>query len=226
MTQSASHPFSEETVECPLMLFPHVLVFPYSAKPIQISTPEQQAAIELAMTTNEVVALGVMSAGGALPNCDSCPSQLKHGILARISIAQQNAEGQTQSVVLRGLTRTELEHLPTEDGKPPRVRATAIPDRYPSPAAIDRQRRRSELLDLYRECVPRKDRFIVEGLVQNQLSLGCLSDILAQGSRLPSALSTEFLKLTNVDHRSDLLLDHLRLLQRQPASYAPDFSEN
>ena len=208
------------------MLFPHVLVFPYSTKPIQISTPEQQAAIELAMTTTEIVALGVLEAGRALTNDASSVPQLEHGILARISIAQQNAEGQTQSVVLRGLTRAEWELLPAEDRAPRRVRATAIPDRYPSPAAIDRQRRRSELLDLYRECVPRKDRFVVEGLVQNQLSLGCLSDILAQGSRLPSALSTEFLKLTNVDHRSDLLLDHLRLLQRQPGGYAPLFSEN
>lgn len=207
----------------PLVLLPHVV------QPMQLRS---EAARRSLLRTGEHGLVAVIP-----PEADSLPEMV---CLARVtSLDESSAQNEAaplpasgETVALRGIIRGRvLSRDGKEDASFTRVRVEAVPDRYPSHPAIDRARRRSELLHRFYELFPSPSlRETLGVLLEDELPLGVLCDLLAHAARMTDIEAADVLNELNVDARTDLVLMALqRQLRRQQAEgtvFAPRFSAN
>lgn len=199
----------------PVLRFASLPLFPYAVSPFQFTQPGQRIAIEEALKDQGVVLLLATESDGLRTE----PPGL--GSLAKINVCCPMGDHSLR-VTLRGLVRAEVVEMHSSG----LFQVRAVADRYPSPPAIDRIHRRQELLAEARACCRDQFPLPLETLVTQEVSLGCLCDVLAQGLSLSAEAKQELLTISNVDYRSDLLLDHLRAEQRRKLEYPPRFSSN
>lgn len=204
------------------LVLPNVLVFPYSVQALKVTQPDAVAVVVDALSKGGFMALAVARdpVAESLQQCETAAV----GCLARITAAQELAEG-GYLLLLQGLARLQFEPSAVTASTSV-VFASTMQDRYPSPAAIDRQRRRDELIELSQAGFKHSPAESIDTLARQELSLGCLCDVIAQGCRCSTELAVELLSVCNVDYRSDLLLDHLRIGHRGQFDYPPAFSNN
>jgi hypothetical protein len=145
-------------------------------------------------------------------------------------VTQAGSEGGL--VTLRGVIRGGLLSEDSRSGEDMiEVPVQALPDRYPAQPAIDRARRRMELLHQFYELFPNPSIRETLGVVlEDELPLGGLCDLLAYASQMTAAEAGEILNERNVDARTDLVLmalqRHLRRQRAEGIVFAPRFSAN
>jgi hypothetical protein len=113
------------------------------------------------------------------------------------------------------------------------ARLEAMPDFLPSTPVIDREHRRSELLSLFQTLFPGvASRSTLAPLMDEKVTLSSICDVLAFAMKMPAAESYRVLAEPNVDVRSELVLEHLKLRIRAErsglveATFPPAFSAN
>lgn len=209
----------------PLLAMPVAVVMPYAVQPLQLSGPANSALMQHLRDGNRLLGLTTLQPGWEIRSDMAAAPFHAHGCLAEVTV-QHNAPGERSVVIVRGLCRMRVE-AETTCGPLRMAEVVAVADRYPAPSAIDRTHRRDELLELFEEVYDLESLDLFESLLRHELSLGCLTDVLAQSLSLSPTAAAELLSISNVDLRSDLLLDHLRdVVRRRPLQSAPAFSCN
>lgn len=215
----------------PLFPLPSVALFPHVTQPLHIFEPRYRELTADALAGERMIALATLRPGWeTIYESKAAPI---HSVvcLGRITLDEKLPDGR-YLLLLRGVCRARIV---TEHETPLPYRTAALQihhDVYPPQPAIDRDRRRRELLDAVRGLEQDSVRMAaVLDSLDAELSLAALCDVLAFALQLPSAAAVELLAATNVDQRSDLLLDQLRRLRRerreQPAAgFPPPFSGN
>ncbi|MCA9081510.1 MAG: LON peptidase substrate-binding domain-containing protein [Planctomycetaceae bacterium] len=223
MPASLHQKWSHFQGELPLLVLPEVLLLPYSCRPVQISA---QLLMYLRQRPEpQLLGLATYEPGWECRNDLALAPIHEQGCLAEFTVSAGSNTDQAV-LLLRGVGRMRLSNVRTHAAVT-LAQVVAVPDRYPSPPAIDRGRRREELLQLFGQSCDGTASALVASTLQHELSLGYLSDLLAQNLDLPQAAMLELLDTANVDYRSDLLLDHLRADARATrGGYPPGFSHN
>lgn len=215
----------------PLFPLPNVAFFPQVLLPLHIFEPRYRQMTADALEGDRYIALARLRPGWEeLPDTD--PPIYEHVCLGRI-VAEEKLDDGRYHLILQGVARARV--LSEERGDVPyRVgRLELRPDRVPPVPVVDRENRRREILEAFRDLHPRVE---LDGLLHEALdaavSLGLVCDIVASGLRLSPEHSQEILAEEDVDLRSDLVLARLRQLRRraqEPAPlkrFPPDFSKN
>jgi Lon protease-like protein len=230
--------FSESPAElegfsgtAPLFPLPHVALFPHVTQPLHVFEPRYRELTADALSGERLIAIGALQPGW------QADYESKHtGVhpvvcLGRIALDEQLPDGR-YLLLLRGLCRARIVEEPETQLAYRTARLELLSDVYPAEAAIDRQRRRRELLEAMQALDPERHQTIVLlQQLESELSLGALCDVLAFALPAAADAGVRLLSTLNVDERSDLLLDELRRRRRkeraQPqGGFPPDFSAN
>jgi Lon protease-like protein len=232
------HPSSESFADlqgfsgtAPLFPLPSVALFPNVTQPLHVFEPRYRELTADALAGERLIALATLQPGWETTYESKAAPIHQVVCLGRITLDERLPDGR-YLLLLRGLCRARIV---SELSTPLLYRTAALQileDAYPVQPTIDRDRRRRELIEIVRSL--ESDSARIAGLLDHldsDLSLAALCDVLAFALQLPAAASMELLSATNVDQRSDLLLDQLRQLRRnrreQPTGgFPPPFSEN
>lgn len=216
----------------PLFPLPDVVAFPNALVPLQVYEPRYRAMIEDVLAGPRWLALALLEPNWEM-NYDSKHAAV-HPIvcLGRVAYCARLDDGRFH-ILFHGTSRAKIVDEPSSQSPYRTARLELLPDIKPEPPAIDREHRVHELIATFRQVVPEIDLdHVWHGTVGSDVPLGGLCDILSNALVLPVAQSQELLSETNVDLRSDLLLDRLREVVRgkrdlgPPSDFPPPFSEN
>ncbi len=194
----------------PLFPLPNIALFPHVVQPLHVFEPRYRALAAAALDGERLIAMAVLKPGWE-PRYEEKHVPIHPVVcLGRIALDQQLPDGR-YVLLLRGVCRARV-LSETEDNLPYRsADLQVLSDVYPHQAAIDRERRRAELRDLFCELHPKFGASPpLARLLQGELSLGGLCDLLAHALGLPADAAFEVLSELNVDARSDLILGQLR----------------
>lgn len=215
----------------PLFPLDSVALLPHAVQALHIFEPRYRAMTAAALNGDRLLALAVLKPGWAVHHLQKDVPICSTACLGRIAVDERLADGRYMLVV-RGLCRVRVVSE-VEASCAYRVgRLELLPDRSPEPPAIDRQRRRDELLQIFHRLHPGlgETPAFME-LLQSELPLGELCDVLAFGSLLSHAAALSVLEETNVDARSDIVLRELKRAWRariagESDAFPPRFSDN
>ena len=129
--------------------------------------------------------------------------------ICKVVAVNRLPEGATQ-LLIRGLSRGL--RFPTRNRHKSRIEK--LTENYVDPPTIDREHRCQELRQLLEDCVPGATQFSLIHRVLEQSKLGSLCDLIADVVGIGGEHGLQLLSATNVDVRSDLLLDVLREIRR------------
>lgn len=126
-------------------------------------------------------------------------------------------------ILLRGESRgvrlsTSHQHERIDQGRAERV--DILPDECHDPPTIDREHRCEELRMLMEQCVPGSLKSPNINSLLEQASLGRLCDMVADCIGIVGEEGLQLLSATNVELRSDILLDALRSKVRRASTAA------
>ncbi|MFG0335829.1 MAG: LON peptidase substrate-binding domain-containing protein [Maioricimonas sp. JB049] len=216
----------------PLFPLPNAVLFPQIVQPLHIFEDRYRAMIADALEGERMLAMALLQSGW-----EAAGEQLDSPIhsvvcLGRITLEQKLEDGRYMLLV-RGISRARVVAEETAN-RPYRVgQLELLADRYPQEPVIDRKARRNELLDLFYELYPGEaSHQAVQPFLERELGLGALCDLLAYVSHLPVERAAAVLAEINVDARSDLVLDEMRLRLRSQTAvehsepFPPGFSVN
>jgi Lon protease-like protein len=215
----------------PLFPLPNVAFLPYVIIPLHIFEPRYRAMTADALDGERLIAMALMQPGWEKLAKQDVPPIHRTVCLGRIASWERLDDGRYY-LLLHGLCRARIV-AEERDERPYRIgRLELFDDQYASQAVIDRDRRRSELLDGFRALYPdiNVEKFFGE-LDEQSIPLGALCDIIGYALRLAPEAVQGLLDTTDVDERSDLVLAHLRDIARRkretpPTDFPPAFSEN
>jgi len=215
----------------PLFPLPNVAFFPHVLLPVHIFEPRYRQMTADALDGERYIALARLKPGWEkLP--DDHPPIYETVCLGRITAEEQLADGRYY-LILQGLIRARVTAEESVD-LPYRVaRLELLPDRTPPSPVVNRENRRREIMEAFRDLYPRAelDKLLHEA-VDASVSLGLVCDVVASALELSPEQSQEILAEEDVDLRGDLVLARLRELRRKaqgpprPKRFPPTFSEN
>ena len=202
----------------PVVTVQRAMLFPQLVQTLQVRDPQRRELLhKIADANAHVIVVPEMTR--------ECPaSKPLIGCLGRIAIHQSFADGRSM-FVLRGVCRVVIcETDPPEEQGATLSSYEVVPDQYPDTPAIDRSHRRQELLELFFRRYPRvAENPLVSSLLEEEMPFGALCDLLALSIRLRPNESQRILSATNVDERSDFVLEQLKATARLVADGAFEF---
>jgi Lon protease-like protein len=213
---------------CRLFPLPEVVLFPHAVLPLHIFEPRYRQMTEDALAGDRLVTI-VQLRGPTLGTTDALgsPPVEAVGCLGRILQHERLPHGRF-NVLLLGRKRVRLvREVPTD-----RLYRTSdvevLDDDY---GGEPEGPRRDELIRLFRAVFEKQRRLHPDlaARLENALSLGVLTDIIAHALGLPPALKQHLLAEPRVHHRADTLITVLRPLARagaDPRAFPPPFSAN
>ena len=216
----------------PLFPLPNVAFFPHGLLPLHIFEPRYRRMTADALDGNRCIAMAQLKPGWEGRPDDDRPPVYEHVCLGRIIAEEKLPDGRFY-LILQGVSRARvLGEEPTD--LPYRVaRLELRPERTPAHPLIDRENRRREILETFRDLFPRVDLDkLLHEVLDATVSLGLVCDVVASAMRLPPEQAHEILAEEDVDLRSDLVLARLRELRRmgpaaaKPPKFPPGFSAN
>jgi Lon protease-like protein len=207
-------------------------LFPSVVQPFQIFEPRYRAMTAHALSGHRLIAMAVLK-----PRWES-QYELKTVpiqpvvCVGKITLDERLADGR-YVLMLRGVCRARI----IEELKGPESfrlgRLEALPDFMTGTPMIDREHRRAELLSLFQTLFPGvASRSTLAPLMEEKVTLSSICDVLAFAMKMPSAEAYRVLGEPNVDVRSELVLEHLKLRVRAErsglveATFPPAFSAN
>jgi Lon protease-like protein len=210
---------------------PNVTLFPNVMLPLHIFEPRYRCMAEDTLSGDGYLALGLLKDGWE-DSYETKDCAIHDTVCLGKVIANEQLEDGRHYLMLQGLRRaqlvTELEtDLPYRLGM-----LELVEDIYPQTPVIDRERRQEELVNWFRRVYPKLglEAEIIHAL-GSDMQLGELCDVIAHSLKLPSEDAQQLLAQANVDQRSDLVLEMLKLQFRgtlEPAGrdFPPGFSLN
>lgn len=214
-----------------LFPLPNVTLFPNVMLPLHVFEPRYRCMAEDVLNGDRFLALGLLQDGWE-DNYESKTCPIHETVCLGKVIANEQLEDGRYYVMMQGLSRarliTELDtDLPYRVGQLELIR-----DVYPQTPVIDRDRRQEELVDWFRRIYPKLglEADLIHALGSG-VQLGELCDVIAHALRLKVDDALRLLGQADVDERSDLLLEMLKLQCREVVTaegreYPPGFSLN
>lgn len=228
---NASLSASEFSGAVPLFPLPSVSLFPNVMLPLHVFEPRYRTMVEDVLKSHRTIAMAVLQDGWE-PTYDSnrCPVH-KMVCLGQI-VADERLDDGRYFLLVQGLCRAELDHEIQTD-RPYRVGHIRVrKDVYPAPAIIDRDHRQQELVHYFKQIFDDLDldSSLIAAL-ESGVPLGELCDVIAHAMRPDADSAKRLLEQADVDQRSDLVLELLKLQYRRsrgplPRFFPPTFSLN
>jgi Lon protease-like protein len=230
MTSSdSSH--SDFSGRAALFPLPDATLFPNVMLPLHVFEPRYRCMVEDVLKSDRYLAIALLRDGWQEQyESKSCPIH-ETVCLSRV-IADERLQDGRYYLLMQGLTRARL-IVEEQTDLPYRIgQVDPIPDLYPHPPVIDRTRRQEELVGYFRQVFPKLDLdSTLFGAVKDGVPLGELCDLLAHALRPSPEDAQRLLDQVDVDQRSDLLLELLKLQCRDANAqtsrkFPPGFSLN
>lgn len=210
---------------------PDVAFFPHVLLPLHIFEPRYRQMTADALEGERYIAIACLKLGWEKRPAAGEPIY-DYVCLGRIAAEEKLSDGRYY-LILQGVARARVVSEEASD-LPYRVaRLELRPDRFPPVPAIDRENRRREIVEAFRDIYPRAELdHLLHEATDTPVSLGAVCDIVASALRLPAEQTQEILAAEDVEARSDLVLNRLRELRRKaqgpptPKRFPPGFSQN
>lgn len=228
LSDSSHTEFSGRAALFPL---PGATLFPNVMLPLHIFEPRYRCMAEDVVKTDRFIAIALLRDGWEDKyEAKDCPI---HDVvcLGRV-VADERLQDGRYYMLMQGVCRARLigeeqTDLPYRIGN-----LDPIQDIYPHEPVIDRDRRREELVSWFRQVFPKLDLDAsLLGALEQGISLGELCDLIAHAMRPRPEDAMRLLQQVDVDQRSDLLLEMLKLqcrseVQQTGRPFPPGFSLN
>lgn len=219
------------TGRAPIFPLPNVVHFPHLLLPLHVFEPRYRRMVHDCLAGDRLLAMALLKPGWEAAAGMSKPAVFEMACLGRITAEQRLPDGRYY-LVLQGLSRARI--LGEEDPiHPYRVAKLQLcPDDYPSPGSIDRESRRTELLDAFRHLHADVNlESVFRDAIKASVSLGVICDVLADALKLPPVAAQEVLEAVDVDERSAIVLGRIherirRLRSCARGKFPPQFSLN
>ena len=211
-----------------LFPLPNLVVFPHVMQPLHIFEPRYKAMLEDALGGDGLIAMAILAPGWE-KNYEGRPQLRSTACLCKVATHHRTSEG-TYNVLLLGVKRIEIVHELPPDKPFREAQVRLCHDDYTDNAAAQRAARQRQLLQLFKESLPKLAE-TSEGLDQllgQDVPLGMLTDIIAYTLDLDQNRKEQLLAETNVDRRVELLFEHLAAApgSRGQMTFPPPFSDN
>lgn len=216
----------------PLFPLPDFVLFPQVTQPLHVFEPRYRDLLADTLAGERLIAMGTLK-----PNWESLYDTKTAPVwpdlcLGRVMLERELEDGRSL-IILRGICRARIRAEKLTKTPYRQVELDLKIDEYPDTPEIARANRRAELLEGLITISPEAEaaREATESALRD-LPLGVLADLIASSVKLPIETQVELIRETNVDLRTDLLLDVLRELRRTQADQAkartfpPEFSQN
>jgi uncharacterized protein len=210
---------------------PNVTLFPNVMLPLHIFEPRYRCMAEDILNGDRYLALGLLKDGWE-DRYESKDCEIHDTVCLGKVISNEQLEDGRHYLMLQGLHRAKLMNE-LETDLPYRLgMLELLPDVYPQTPIIDRDRRQEELVDWFRKAYPKlgMEADLIHALGSG-IQLGELCDVIAHSLKLPTEAAHRLLAQADVDQRSDLVLEMLKLQFRgtfEPTGreFPPGFSLN
>lgn len=216
----------------PLFPLPDFVLFPQVTQPLHIFEPRYRAMLADLLAGDRLIAMGTLK-----PHWENLYDTKTAPVwpelcLGRVMLDRELEDGKSL-IVVRGLCRARIRAEKLCKTPYRQVELDLKLDEYPDSPEIVRSNRRAELLEGLVSASPEAEasRETTESALR-ELPLGVLADLIASSLKLPTETLMSLLRETNVDLRTDLLLDILREQKRAAAeatrarTFPPEFSQN
>lgn len=214
-----------------LFPLPNLVVFPYVVQALHIFEPRYREMIEDALAGDQLIAMAHLQAGWEA-DYEGRPAIWPVVCVGRVISHVRLANGH-YNVLLQGLKRAAVVREFPPDHAFRLAEVAILEDLYPADGAARRTQIQRELLQGFERLTPDSaaTREQIEQLAGQQIPLGVLTDILSYTLPLELDIKQQLLAEWNVDLRSSLLLQQLRLLAEdqgtgKPPVFPPGFSSN
>lgn len=207
-------------------LFPNVLL------PLHIFEPRYRCMVEDVLKSDRLIAIAMLKEGWEA-NYESKECPVHETVCLAQVIAEECLDDGKFNLLTQGICRARLIGEDQTD-LPYRVgHLEVVEDEYPLPPVIDRIRRQQELVSAFRQIFPNLDLdSALQSSMEEGVPLGELCDVIAHAMRLDPFHAHRLLEQADVDQRSDLILELLKLQCREPIlpsglrQFPPGFSLN
>jgi hypothetical protein len=222
---------SDFSGQAALFPLPGATLFPNVMLPLHIFEPRYRCMVEDVLRADRYLAIALLRDGWQEQyESKSCPIH-ETVCLGRV-IADERLQDGRYYLLMQGLTRARL-IVEEQTDLPYRIgQVDPIPDLYPHTPVIDRTRRQAELVGYFRQVFPKLDLdSTLFGTVEDGVPLGELCDLIAHALRPRPEDAQRLLEQVDVDQRSDLLLELLKLQcrdtkEQNARKFPPGFSLN
>jgi len=221
------HDFSGTVRLFPL---PNLVMFPHVVQSLHVFEPRYRELLEDALAQDQLITMALLQPGWEA-DYDKRPPVFPVTCVGRV-LTHSRLEDGCYNILLLGLRRASvIRELPAERSYR-RAEVRLLEDRYPSSSASRRLNLRRELLDCFKQFLPKSvlGQQSIQHLFGDQLSLGVLTDIMSFTVQFDLPAKQQLLSEWNVALRAEKLLKLLRdkagEQPRPTVQFPPDFSQN
>ncbi len=213
----------------PIFPLPNASLFPNVLLPLHIFEPRYLCMVEDVLNSDGYLALALLKDPAdknyATKNC-----AIHETVCLGKVVSDERLDDGRYYLLLQGLCRAKLlAEIPTD--LPYRTGILELmTDQYVSEPVIDRDHRKQELVTHFSSLFPQlgiEQKLLLA--LDTDVALGELCDVIAHAMRLESEVAWRLLEQADVDERSELILQLLRLQcrdARKPPGFPPSFSLN
>ncbi len=217
-----------------LFPLPDYVMYPHVMQPLHVFEPRYRELVAAALSGDQYIAMATLSPGWE-QDYEGQPPLHGHACLGRIVAHHRHDDGR-YNILLVGLRRIRLLEEFDSPRKFREARSKIDEDQYPCQGEGQRPLLRRQLLGGFRRVLSKLpdsgEQF--ERLLDQEVSLGMLTDIVAYTLNLPVCLKQRLLAETDVDQRARVLLQHVPCGQgvswEEPRgaclTFPPEFSLN
>ncbi len=213
----------------PLFPLPNASLFPNVLLPLHIFEPRYLCMVEDVLDADGFLALALLK-DPADKKYGTKDCEIHETVCLGKVVSEERLDDGRYYLLLQGLSRAKLlAEVPTD--LPYRTGILELmTDLYVTEPAIDRDHRKQELVAHFSSLFPQLgiDQKLLVAL-DADVALGELCDVISHAMRLESELAWRLLEQADVDERSELILQLLKLQCRdakKPPGFPPSFSLN
>jgi len=228
--------FSADSISAfsgPAKLFPllGVAIFPHVIQPLHVFETRYQDLLVDALKSDRLIAMATLQAGWET-NYDDRPAVESTVCLGQI-VGHHSLDDGRHNILLAGQQRARIIEEVESNKLYRLVQLELLDDIYPQHSDCDRNQLRRQLVDGFRSMISDtlELQANIDQLLDEKISLGTLTDIIAHSLNLPIPVQRQLLVKLNVDQRAMQLLDHLEasvaaFAEPSTAIFPPPFSLN
>ena len=212
-----------------LFPLPDLVLFPQVVQPLRLFEPRYVQLLEDALQDDQLITMALLKPGWE-SNKDAFPPIYPTVCVGRI-VHHRGQTDRTYQILLAGAARAEVVEE-TQSSLPYRMaHVDLIPDSDTTSEPVDAPELRSALISAVEKSEsPHIDLMAnFRQLLDQQVSLGMLTDVLAFSLELPIEIKQDLLETADVTLRARQLLRHVQsasIEPRRPQTYPLPFSDN
>jgi ATP-dependent Lon protease len=204
-----------------LFPLPNLVMFPRVVQPLHVFEPRYCDLLEEAMATDQLITMALLKPGWE-QEYEGRPPLEPIACIGRV-VTHTRLPDNKHNVLLIGLQRARIVYELPVSAAFRRARVELLHDELNTAFAAERAELRSQLIDLFRQVMPRNEQVEeqLNQLLGQELDLGLLTDIIAFTAGFEPALKQKLLAETNVDQRTMLLVRSLQSALKRPETILP-----